>query len=63
MTPPASLETSFSSIFRGQSGFHYSAAFANTAPDVDGDNHFNAGFTKTRQSLYGPVVRELECIR
>ena len=33
----------FSSIFRAQSGFHYSASFAGNvvSPDVDGDNLFN----------------------
>jgi hypothetical protein len=33
----------FSSIFRAQSGFHYSASFAGNVvnPDVDGDNLFN----------------------
>jgi hypothetical protein len=42
-------KTSFSSIFRAQSGFHYSAAFAANPPDVDGDNHFNGvDFTKGR---------------
>jgi hypothetical protein len=40
---------SFSSIFRAQSGFHYSAVFAANPPDVDGDNHFNGvDFTKGR---------------
>jgi hypothetical protein len=39
----------FSSIFRAQSGFHYSAAFAAMPPDVDGDNLFNGvDFTKGR---------------
>jgi len=33
----------FSSLFRAQSGFHYSASFAGdvVSPDVDGDNLFN----------------------
>ena len=31
----------FSSIFRAQSGFHYSAGFFNQSIDVDGDNQFN----------------------
>jgi len=40
---------SFSSIFRAQSGFPYSAVFAANPPDVDGDNHFNGvDFTKGR---------------
>jgi len=48
-------KSSFSSIFRAQSGFHYSAAFATTAPDVDGDNHFNGiDFTKTRNHFMAP---------
>lgn len=41
----------FSSIFRAQSGFHYSASFAGNvvSPDVDGDNLFNGvDFTKGR---------------
>jgi hypothetical protein len=46
---------SFSSIFRAQSGFHYSAAFAATPPDVDGDNHFNGvDFTKGRNHFTAP---------
>jgi len=41
----------FSSIFRAQSGFHYSASFAGNvvSPDVDGDNLFNGvDFTRGR---------------
>ena len=46
---------SFSSIFRAQSGFHYSAAFAATPPDVDGDNHFNGvDFTRGRNHFVAP---------
>jgi hypothetical protein len=45
----------FSGIFRAQSGFHYSAAFAANPPDVDGDNHFNEiDFTKGRNHFVAP---------
>jgi hypothetical protein len=45
----------FSSIFRTQSGFHYSASFAKNPPDVDGDNHFNGmDFTKGRNHFIAP---------
>ena len=48
-------KTSISSIFRAQSGFHYSAEFATAPPDVDGDNHFNGvDFTKTRNHFMAP---------
>ncbi|MFY9530922.1 MAG: hypothetical protein WAR24_18625 [Candidatus Acidiferrales bacterium] len=44
-----------SSIFRAQSGFHYSASFAANPPDVDGDNHFNGlDFTKGRNHFIAP---------
>jgi hypothetical protein len=45
----------FSSIFRAQSGFHYSASFAANPPDVDGDNNFNGlDFTKGRNHFTAP---------
>jgi TonB-dependent receptor-like protein len=51
----------FSGIFRGQSGFHYSAAFASTPPDVDGDNHFNGvDFTKGRNHFTAPTFVNID---
>jgi hypothetical protein len=45
-----------SSIFRAQSGFHYSASFAAQPPDVDGDNSFNGmDFTKGRNHFTAPT--------
>jgi outer membrane receptor protein involved in Fe transport len=43
------------SIFRVQSGFHYSASFAVNPPDVDGDNNFNGlDFTNGRNHFTAP---------
>jgi hypothetical protein len=45
-----------SSIFRAQSGFHYSASFATNPPDVDGDNLINGmDFTKGRNHFVAPA--------
>jgi outer membrane receptor protein involved in Fe transport len=44
----------FSGIFRAQSGFHYTAEFANP-PDVDGDGHFNGvDFLRGRNHFVAP---------
>jgi hypothetical protein len=54
-------KTSFTSIFRAQSGFHYSAAFATAPPDVDGDNHFNGvDFTKGRNHFMAPWLVNMD---
>jgi hypothetical protein len=50
-----------SSIFRTQSGFHYSASFAGNPPDVDGDNQFNGmDFTKGRNHFVAPPFINLD---
>ena len=52
---------SLSGIFRAQSGFHYSAAFAANPPDVDGDNHFNGvDFTQGRNHFTAPPFVNLD---
>jgi outer membrane receptor protein involved in Fe transport len=51
----------FSSIFRAQSGFHYSASFGANPPDVDGDNQFNGiDFTKGRNHFSAPPFVNLD---
>jgi hypothetical protein len=45
----------FSTIFRAQSGFHYSASFAAKPPDVDGDGSFNGlNFNQGRNHFTAP---------
>ncbi|HET6929296.1 MAG TPA: TonB-dependent receptor [Candidatus Acidoferrum sp.] len=51
----------FSGIFRAQSGFHYSAEFATTPPDVDGDGHFNGvDFLLGRNHFVAPTFVNLD---
>jgi outer membrane receptor protein involved in Fe transport len=53
--------TDFSAIFRAQSGFHYSAAFAANPPDVDGDGHFNGiDFIQGRNHFVAPPFVNLD---
>jgi hypothetical protein len=50
-----------SSIFRAQSGFHYSASFAANPPDVDGDNSFNGvDFKSGRNHFTAPWLANLD---
>jgi hypothetical protein len=50
-----------SGIFRAQSGFHYSAAFAAKPPDVDGDNSFNGvDFGQGRNHFVAPAFVNMD---
>jgi hypothetical protein len=51
----------FSSIFRAQSGFHYSGSLTSGTPDVDGDNLFNGvDFHKGRNHFVAPAFVNMD---
>lgn len=51
----------FSAIFRAQSGFHYSEAFAQNGPDVDGDGLYNGvDYLVGRNAFMAPPMVNLD---